>query len=103
MGLASPSSKLCRPWSTTRSPPAPTAAPTPSSASWTDRTDVDHPDVKNIIETKVKEGEKIRALRDAGFDPRPLCRGPRIHHVLAEIDVIKGSSVRKYLAGPPRR
>ncbi|MFJ4440283.1 vitamin B12-dependent ribonucleotide reductase [Streptomyces sp. NPDC088923] len=30
--------------------------------------DVDHPDVENFIETKVKEEEKIRALRDAGFD-----------------------------------
>ncbi|MEV5985591.1 vitamin B12-dependent ribonucleotide reductase [Streptomyces sp. NPDC052051] len=30
--------------------------------------DVDHPDVENFIETKVQEEEKIRALRDAGFD-----------------------------------
>ncbi|MGW2640368.1 vitamin B12-dependent ribonucleotide reductase [Streptomyces sp. NPDC001348] len=30
--------------------------------------DVDHPDVEDFIETKVKEEEKIRALRDAGFD-----------------------------------
>ncbi|MGE9695546.1 vitamin B12-dependent ribonucleotide reductase [Streptomyces sp. NRRL F-5630] len=30
--------------------------------------DVDHPDVESFIETKVKEEEKIRALRDAGFD-----------------------------------
>lgn len=30
--------------------------------------DVDHPDVQAFIETKVKEEEKIRALRDAGFD-----------------------------------
>ncbi|MFE4971916.1 vitamin B12-dependent ribonucleotide reductase [Kitasatospora sp. NPDC056651] len=30
--------------------------------------DVDHPDVEAFIETKVKEEEKIRALRDAGFD-----------------------------------
>ncbi|WP_030379446.1 MULTISPECIES: vitamin B12-dependent ribonucleotide reductase [unclassified Streptomyces] len=30
--------------------------------------DVDHPDVENFIQTKVKEEEKIRALRDAGFD-----------------------------------
>ncbi|EDY42168.1 ribonucleoside-diphosphate reductase, adenosylcobalamin-dependent [Streptomyces sp. SPB074] len=30
--------------------------------------DVDHPDVEGFIETKVKEEEKIRALRDAGFD-----------------------------------
>ncbi|MFE5210311.1 vitamin B12-dependent ribonucleotide reductase [Streptomyces sp. NPDC056600] len=30
--------------------------------------DVDHPDVENFIVTKVKEEEKIRALRDAGFD-----------------------------------
>ncbi|MFF7994859.1 vitamin B12-dependent ribonucleotide reductase [Kitasatospora xanthocidica] len=30
--------------------------------------DVDHPDVEAFIETKVKEEDKIRALRDAGFD-----------------------------------
>ncbi|MEV7380876.1 vitamin B12-dependent ribonucleotide reductase [Streptomyces lydicus] len=30
--------------------------------------DVDHPDVEAFIETKVKEEEKIRALRDAGYD-----------------------------------
>ncbi|MFJ5234320.1 vitamin B12-dependent ribonucleotide reductase [Kitasatospora sp. NPDC088391] len=30
--------------------------------------DIDHPDVEAFIETKVKEEEKIRALRDAGFD-----------------------------------
>ncbi|MFJ9853888.1 vitamin B12-dependent ribonucleotide reductase [Streptomyces sp. NPDC101150] len=30
--------------------------------------DVDHPDVEAFIETKVKEEEKVRALRDAGFD-----------------------------------
>ncbi|MFF4735714.1 vitamin B12-dependent ribonucleotide reductase [Streptomyces sp. NPDC001262] len=30
--------------------------------------DVDHPDVEAFIDTKVKEEEKIRALRDAGFD-----------------------------------
>jgi ribonucleoside-diphosphate reductase alpha chain len=30
--------------------------------------DVDHPDVEAFVETKVKEEEKIRALRDAGFD-----------------------------------
>ncbi|MGW3563658.1 vitamin B12-dependent ribonucleotide reductase [Streptomyces sp. NPDC000941] len=30
--------------------------------------DVDHPDVEAFIEAKVKEEEKIRALRDAGFD-----------------------------------
>ncbi|GGQ95456.1 MULTISPECIES: vitamin B12-dependent ribonucleotide reductase [Streptomyces] len=30
--------------------------------------DVDHPDVEDFIATKVKEEEKIRALRDAGFD-----------------------------------
>jgi ribonucleoside-diphosphate reductase alpha chain len=30
--------------------------------------DVDHPDIEEFIETKVKEEEKIRALRDAGFD-----------------------------------
>jgi len=30
--------------------------------------DVDHPDVVDFIETKAKEENKIRALRDAGFD-----------------------------------
>ncbi|MEU7041883.1 vitamin B12-dependent ribonucleotide reductase [Streptomyces varsoviensis] len=30
--------------------------------------DVDHPDIEAFIETKVKEEEKVRALRDAGFD-----------------------------------
>ncbi|MCP9943978.1 vitamin B12-dependent ribonucleotide reductase [Streptomyces somaliensis] len=30
--------------------------------------DVDHPDIEDFIETKVKEEAKIRALRDAGFD-----------------------------------
>ncbi len=30
--------------------------------------DVDHPDVEEFIETKWREEEKIRALRDAGFD-----------------------------------
>src|SRR5690348_7669912 len=30
--------------------------------------DVDHPDVAEFIETKAKEENKIRALRDAGFD-----------------------------------
>jgi len=30
--------------------------------------DVDHPDVVDFIETKAKEEEKIRVLRDAGFD-----------------------------------
>ncbi|WP_069817240.1 vitamin B12-dependent ribonucleotide reductase [Streptomyces sp. TP-A0874] len=30
--------------------------------------DVDHPDVEAFIDTKVKEEEKVRALRDAGFD-----------------------------------
>ncbi|OIV35689.1 ribonucleoside-diphosphate reductase, adenosylcobalamin-dependent [Mangrovactinospora gilvigrisea] len=30
--------------------------------------DVDHPDVEAFIDTKVTEEEKIRALRDAGFD-----------------------------------
>jgi ribonucleoside-diphosphate reductase alpha chain len=30
--------------------------------------DVDHPDIEDFIEAKVKEEEKIRALRDAGFD-----------------------------------
>jgi ribonucleoside-diphosphate reductase alpha chain len=30
--------------------------------------DVDHPDIEEFIETKVNEEQKIRALRDAGFD-----------------------------------
>ncbi|WP_030428603.1 vitamin B12-dependent ribonucleotide reductase [Allokutzneria albata] len=30
--------------------------------------DVDHPDVEEFIETKAREEEKIRILRDAGFD-----------------------------------
>ncbi|MDP9824604.1 vitamin B12-dependent ribonucleotide reductase [Kineosporia succinea] len=30
--------------------------------------DVDHPDIEEFIETKAKEENKIRALRDAGFD-----------------------------------
>ncbi|MSY36227.1 MAG: vitamin B12-dependent ribonucleotide reductase, partial [Actinobacteria bacterium] len=30
--------------------------------------DVNHPDIEEFIETKVKEEDKIRALRDAGFD-----------------------------------
>jgi len=30
--------------------------------------DVDHPDVEEFIETKVREEEKIRVLKDAGFD-----------------------------------
>jgi ribonucleoside-diphosphate reductase alpha chain len=30
--------------------------------------DVDHPDVEEFIETKAKEEEKVRVLRDAGFD-----------------------------------
>ena len=30
--------------------------------------DVDHPDIAEFIETKVREEDKIRALRDAGFD-----------------------------------
>ena len=30
--------------------------------------DVDHPDIEEFIETKVAEEEKIRVLRDAGFD-----------------------------------
>lgn len=30
--------------------------------------DVAHPDIREFIETKVKEEEKIRVLRDAGFD-----------------------------------
>ncbi|GAB3644650.1 vitamin B12-dependent ribonucleotide reductase [Glycomyces tarimensis] len=30
--------------------------------------DVDHPDIEDFIETKAREEEKIRALRDAGFD-----------------------------------
>jgi ribonucleoside-diphosphate reductase alpha chain len=30
--------------------------------------DVDHPDIEDFIDTKVQEEEKIRVLRDAGFD-----------------------------------
>jgi ribonucleoside-diphosphate reductase alpha chain len=30
--------------------------------------DVDHPDIEQFIETKAREEEKIRVLRDAGFD-----------------------------------
>jgi len=30
--------------------------------------DVDHPDIEEFIETKAREENKIRALRDAGFD-----------------------------------
>jgi ribonucleoside-diphosphate reductase alpha chain len=30
--------------------------------------DVDHPDIEEFIDTKMKEEEKIRVLRDAGFD-----------------------------------
>ena len=30
--------------------------------------DVDHPDVEEFIETKAREEEKIRVLRDGGFD-----------------------------------
>jgi ribonucleoside-diphosphate reductase alpha chain len=30
--------------------------------------DVDHPDVREFIQTKAREEDKIRALRDAGFD-----------------------------------
>ena len=30
--------------------------------------DVDHPDIEEFVETKAREEEKIRALRDAGFD-----------------------------------
>ena len=30
--------------------------------------DIDHPDIEEFIETKVREEDKIRVLRDAGFD-----------------------------------
>ena len=30
--------------------------------------DVDHPDIREFVETKAREEEKIRALREAGFD-----------------------------------
>ncbi|MEV0384104.1 vitamin B12-dependent ribonucleotide reductase [Nonomuraea sp. NPDC050643] len=30
--------------------------------------DVDHPDIEEFIETKAREEDKVRALRDAGFD-----------------------------------
>src|SRR6478672_3638377 len=33
--------------------------------------DVDHPDIEEFVETKAREEDKIRALRDAGFDIDP--------------------------------
>src|SRR5206468_5522644 len=30
--------------------------------------DIDHPDIEEFIETKAREEDKIRALRDAGYD-----------------------------------
>lgn len=30
--------------------------------------DIDHPDIEEFVETKAREEDKIRALRDAGFD-----------------------------------
>jgi len=30
--------------------------------------DIDHPDIEEFIDTKAREEDKIRALRDAGFD-----------------------------------
>ena len=30
--------------------------------------DVDHPDIEEFVQTKAREEDKIRALRDAGFD-----------------------------------
>ncbi len=30
--------------------------------------DIDHPDIEEFVETKLREEDKIRALRDAGFD-----------------------------------
>ena len=30
--------------------------------------DVDHPDIEEFVETKAREEDKIRVLRDAGFD-----------------------------------
>src|SRR3546814_8625257 len=30
--------------------------------------DEDHPDIEEFVETKMREEDKIRALRDAGFD-----------------------------------
>ena len=41
--------------------------------------DVDHPDIGEFIETKAREENKIRALRDAGFD---MDLRPR-HHLRA--------------------
>ena len=40
--------------------------------------DVDHPDIVEFIETKAREEDKIRALRDAGFD---MDLGGRGHHL----------------------
>ena len=39
--------------------------------------DVDHPDVEEFIETKAREEDKIRALRDAGYRHGPRRQGHR--------------------------
>ena len=36
--------------------------------------DVDHPDIEEFVETKAREEDKIRALRDAGFDMDLGCK-----------------------------
>ncbi len=40
--------------------------------------DVDHPDIEEFIDTKVREEDKIRVLRDAGFD---MDLGGQGHHL----------------------
>ena len=42
--------------------------------------DVDHPDIEEFVETKAREEDKIRALRDAGFD---MDLGGQRHHLRA--------------------
>ena len=40
--------------------------------------DVDHPDIEEFIETKAREEDKIRALRDAGLRHGPRRQGHRV-------------------------
>ena len=40
--------------------------------------DVDHPDIEEFVETKAREEDKIRVLRDAGFD---MDLGGKRHHL----------------------